>query len=154
MILIEAMTAEHIPACVRILTENELWKRYGVTPNGAEHMFTTALTEGAAILTARLRGQTAGFAWYALHGAWDRSAYLRLIGILPEFQGQGIGEHLLQAVEAAAAKNVDDIFLLVTDSNTGAQRFYQRQGYRQVGSIPDYVVPGIAEFIFHKRLNR
>jgi ribosomal-protein-alanine N-acetyltransferase len=42
--------------------------------------------------------------------------------------------------------------LLCSDFNTEAQRFYRRAGYEQVGALPDYVVPGVAELIFRKRL--
>lgn len=146
------MQKEDLPACVQVLTQNELWKQYGVTMEGAEQMLTYALSEGASILVAKMDGQTAGFAWYSPNGAFQRSAYLRLIGVLPEWQGHRVGEALLQAVEDNAARRVQDIFLLVTHSNTAAQRFYQRLGYRQVGAIPDYVVDGITELIYQKRL--
>ena len=43
------------------------------------------------------------------------------------------------------------MFLLVSDFNTDAQQFYQRLGYRQVGKLDDYVVPGVSELIFWKR---
>jgi ribosomal protein S18 acetylase RimI-like enzyme len=151
---IEPLSTADISACVQIMTENELWELYGVTTPGAEQMFSSALKKGAAIITAKVDGQTAGFAWYAIRGAWDRSAYLRLIGILPAYQGLGIGEQLLRAVESLAAQEVQDIFLLVTDSNTSAQRFYRRLGYQQVGAIPNYVIHGITEFIFYKRLEK
>jgi ribosomal protein S18 acetylase RimI-like enzyme len=44
------------------------------------------------------------------------------------------------------------VFLLTSDFNEDAQAFYRRLGYQQVGAIPDYVVPGITELIFYKRL--
>jgi ribosomal protein S18 acetylase RimI-like enzyme len=152
-VVIQPMASEDIPACVQIITENELWKLYSVTPHSAEQMFISALAGGAKLIVAKLDGQTAGFAWCVLHGAWDRSAYLRLIGVLPAFQRLGIGDCLLQAVEEMAARVVQDIFLLVTDSNTAGQRFYLRSGYSQVGAIPDYVVKGITELVFYKRLS-
>jgi ribosomal protein S18 acetylase RimI-like enzyme len=54
--------------------------------------------------------------------------------------------------EARMGESVNDVFLLVSDFNTRAARFYQRLGYQQVGAIPDYVVSGITELIFRKRL--
>jgi hypothetical protein len=44
-----------------------------------------------------------------------------------------------------------DLFLLVSDFNHDAQRFYQRQGYQQIGAIPGYVLPDVSELIFRKR---
>jgi ribosomal-protein-alanine N-acetyltransferase len=149
---IQPLAGANIPACVQVMLENPLWQKYGATAEGAQKMFEAALAAGAQILTARVSGQVAGFAWVAPRGAWDRSAYLRLIGVLPAFQGRHIGRTLLQAVEKLAAETAEDMFLLVTDSNISAQRFYTRAGYRQVGAIPDYVVQGITELIFYKRL--
>ncbi len=44
-----------------------------------------------------------------------------------------------------------DMFLLVSDFNTDAQRFYERLGYRQVGQLDDYVVRGVSELIYWKK---
>ena len=151
-ITIQPLQAEDLPACVQVLTQNELWKQYSITQERAEHMLNQALQEGASILVAKIDGQTTGFAWYSLHGAFHRSAYLRLIGVLPAWQGHHVGEALLKAAEDASAEHVQDMFLLVTHTNLSAQRFYQRMGYQQVGAIPDYVVKGITELIYQKRL--
>ncbi len=134
------------------MLNNPLWQQYGVTGEKSAVMFTKALSQGATILAARFEDQTAGFVWYVTQGAWDRSGYIRLIGVSPRFQGRQIGAQLMAAAEGEMAKSVRDIFLLVTDSNTSAQRFYQRLGYAQVGAIPDYVHPGITELIYHKKL--
>lgn len=148
----EPLHPSDIPACVQILLDNPLWAQYGITEEKAAAMFRRALTENAAILVARVGEEIAGFIWYTPRGAWDRSGYIRLIGVAPRFQGRKIGEQLMAAAEAHMSASVGDIFLLVTDSNTAAQRFYHRLGYRQVGAIPGYIQPGITELIFHKKL--
>ena len=43
------------------------------------------------------------------------------------------------------------LFLLVSDFNVDAQRFYQRHGYTQIGAIAGYVVPEVVELLFWKR---
>ncbi len=146
------MKADDIPACVRVLMENDLWRLYGITEHGAEQMLKKALSESEDILVAKINEKTAGFAWWMAHGVFGRSAYLRLIGVLPEFQRMGIGKVLMHTVENMAARRTSDIFLLATDSNQSAQRFYQREGYQQIGAIPDYVINGITELIFYKKL--
>jgi ribosomal protein S18 acetylase RimI-like enzyme len=85
-------------------------------------------------------------------GAFGRSPYLRLIGVRADMAGSGIGARLLDAMEARAAEVADDLFLLVSDFNEGAQRFYRRQGYVQIGAIPGYVLPEVSELVFRKRL--
>jgi ribosomal protein S18 acetylase RimI-like enzyme len=154
MIKINFIQPADIPACVQIMLANPLWDRYGVTAASAEKMFNRALAANATILTATLENEIAGFVWYVTHGAWDRSGYIRLIGVSPHHQGKRVGEDLMRAAEEQMAEKVSDVFLLVSDFNTGAQHFYQRLGYTQVGSIPAYVQPGIAELIFFKPLLR
>ncbi len=93
-----------------------------------------------------------GFARFQRSGSLGPGAYLQLIALLPGTEGRGMGSALLLAVEAEAARGSPALLLLTADFNTPAQRFYQRHGYRLVGSLPDYVRPGIAELLFYKLL--
>jgi ribosomal protein S18 acetylase RimI-like enzyme len=74
-----------------------------------------------------------------------------LIGVRPELRGQGIGAALMAHAEAAMFSHVADVFLLVSDFNVAARRFYERLGYVRVGALADYVVPGVTELIYRKR---
>ena len=66
---------------------------------------------------------------------------------------QGVPAHRAPADRPAArADGQDDLFLLVSDFNLPAQRFYAANGYHQVGAIAGYVCPGIGELIYRKRL--
>ncbi len=85
-------------------------------------------------------------------GAFGRSPYLRLIGVRPDCTDLGIGAALLAAVEDQARAISNDVFLLVSDFNADAQRFYRRHGYEQIGAIPGYVLPDVTEFLMRKRL--
>ncbi|MCZ7547197.1 MAG: GNAT family N-acetyltransferase [Anaerolineae bacterium] len=71
----------------------------------------------------------------------------------PGLEGMGIGAALLGEAERRAASVSREMFLLVSDFNVAAQRFYQRHDYQQVGAIPGYVLPDVAELIFWKRLD-
>jgi ribosomal protein S18 acetylase RimI-like enzyme len=73
-----------------------------------------------------------------------------LIGVNLAFQGQGVGDALMDAAEEIMFEKTKDIFLLVSDFNDGAQRFYQRRGYAQVGALTGYVLPDVVELIFRK----
>jgi ribosomal protein S18 acetylase RimI-like enzyme len=84
-------------------------------------------------------------------GAFGRSEYLRLIGVRADCAARGLGAALLSEVEARATSR--DLILLVSDFNEGAQRFYKRMGYAQIGAIPGYVLPDVTELIFRKLLH-
>jgi ribosomal protein S18 acetylase RimI-like enzyme len=105
------------------------------------------------VSVARLDAQTAGFAWYIAGGGFGLSGYLKLLGVAAAARGQGVGATLLDHVEQRTLQDRQrDLLLLVSDFNQPAQRFYQRHGYRHEGMLQDYVVPGIAELIYRKRL--
>lgn len=85
-------------------------------------------------------------------GQFGRGAYLKLIALRPGYEGRGLGRLLLEGVERRAAERAQDLFLLTSDFNILAQRFYARAGYRRIGELPEFVRPGIDEIIYFKRL--
>ena len=102
------------------------------------------------IHVATVNGEVAGFVWFFLKGAFQRSGYIRLIGVAAGYRGQGVGTALLGSAENNVFEYTENIFLLVSDFNLDAQAFYQRMGYTEIGAIPDYVKSGITELIFFK----
>jgi GNAT superfamily N-acetyltransferase len=149
---IRAMVPSDIPTLAAWMVETPLWQRYGLTVEGATANFEAALAASDWLLTADGETATQGFAWALAKGVFGRSPYLRLIGVHPKAVGSGIGSGLLDAIEQKAVAVSNDLFLLVSDFNHDAQRFYRRQGYEQIGSIPGYVLPDVSELMFRKRL--
>ena len=150
--LIRPMLAADLPILAAWMVEAPLWKRYHMTIEKAVMNFEAGLSRSEWLIVAESDRQAVGFAWAIPKGAFGRSPYLRLIGVHPDHAGAGIGAKLLDEIEHMAAAVSDDLFLLVSDFNEGAQRFYKRQGYVQIGSIPAYVVADVTELIFRKRL--
>lgn len=148
---IRPLRAGDILACAAIMADSPLWQRYGVTQDSAARRLQIGFDDLETIAIAELDGAVAGFVWYVLDGAFHRSGYVMLIAVREGLRGSGIGQALMAHAEDAMYPLVRDIFLLVSDFNLGAQRFYRRLGYVQVGAIPDYILPGISELIFHKR---
>lgn len=151
--ILRSMQPSDIPACAHLMAESPLWQRYQVTETAAAQRFEQGLAQQAEIMVAELSGEVAGFIWFVRKGAFGRSGYIMLIGVQANQRSQGIGQKLVEAVEERMFAVVSDIFLLVSDFNEPAQRFYQRLGYHQVGSIPNYILTGVAELIYHKRKN-
>ena len=54
--------------------------------------------------------------------------------------------------ENIAREMADKFFLVVADYNTDAKRLYERNGYQQVGKIPDLYRSGVTEYLMAKDL--
>jgi ribosomal protein S18 acetylase RimI-like enzyme len=139
------------------MAETPLWQRYRVTQTSAQRRFELALERQSTIAVAEKNEpgprekRLLGFVWYTLRGAFERSGYIPLIGVAPGEYGQGVGNTLMDYAEGQVYQQVGELFLLVSDFNAPAQRFYQRRGYIQVGALPDYILPGVSELIYLKR---
>jgi len=154
--LIRPIQADDIGVLANLMVATPLWQRYGVTVASATARLHQGFTQNATIAVAETQSATGqpqlgGFIWYVTHGAFQRGGYVLLIGVQPTLRSQGIGAALMHHAEQAMYAEVASIFLLVSDFNAAAQRFYQRLGYQRVGAIPDFVLPGVSELIFYKR---
>ena len=131
-----------------------LWQRYGLTIESITDQFHDAIVQKSFIYVAELIAESmvVGFAWLIPDAVFARSPYLKQIGVHPEYTHHGIGRQLLTVVEDDCKRFSDQLFLLVSDFNTEAQKFYRRQGYQNIGRIPAYVLTDVDELIFHKRL--
>lgn len=103
------------------------------------------------VLIAWSEGQRVGAATSHLEG--DQC---ELVSIDATAGGKGVGSALLQAVEEAArAAGCRRVWLITTNDNLDALRFYQRRGYRLVAVYPGAVdaarkiKPSIPEIGYH-----
>lgn len=153
MFEIRAMRPEDAAPAARWMAQIEPWVRYNAVPERIQARLEQGIADGDIVLTVDVgEAKARGFAFCALTGIFDRSPYLRWIAIHPDYSGAGIGGALLAAVEQAVTPYDQDLFLLAADFNTGARRFYERYGYRQMAVLPDYVVAGVAEVLYWRRL--
>ncbi len=81
-------------------------------------------------LVAEQEGRIVG----AVLGGYDgRRGMVYHLAVAPELRGQGIGEQLMQALEARLrAKGCTRSYLLVTPDNETAIRFYERRGWERL----------------------
>ena len=154
---IRPMDSLDSPIAAEWMAATPLWQRYQLTTERARAALAAGLAAGDVLLVADVvtptnTEQACGLAWVVRSGAFGRSPYLRILGVNAAYNGRGIGAALLDAVEAQMAAIAHEFFLLVSDFNSDAQRFYQRQGYTQIGAVPGYVLPDVTELIYWKRL--
>jgi [ribosomal protein S18]-alanine N-acetyltransferase len=85
--------------------------------------------------------------------ASERRAYVVTLDVDPGCRRQGIAMKLMNAVEAAAtAARARWIQLHVFVGNEGAIRFYEEQGYEQVGMRADFYGQRLDALIYRKEL--
>lgn len=136
----------------------ELLKRYGQTPKRLKTGLAEALEHPAAEVlaawTRRRPPQCAGLAWYAPAGTFLLGGYLKLLAVAEPFQRKGVGRALLGEVERRVAARSDRLFLLVSDFNHAAARFYEALGYVRAGRLEKLVLRDVDEYIYWKRLDR
>jgi len=145
-------TAADLPALAEGLARLPLLARYGRTVERLAADLEAALARGDGLLLAVEPRGPAGLAWFLRQGTFGLGAYLRLMAVLPEAQARGVGGALLAAFEAEAAAASPHGFLLCSDFNGAAQRFYERHGWRRVGALPGLVLSDVDEVVYWKRL--
>jgi GNAT superfamily N-acetyltransferase len=111
-----------------------------------------ASARGDGLIVEERDGRVRALAWFQPTGTLGVGGYLRLLAVAPEATGEGVGAALLAAFEAEVARESRHAFLLVSDFNDGARRFYERHGYARVGALPGLVLPDVSELLYWKRL--
>ncbi len=146
------MNRSHIRACRSIVSASEPWKRLQESVNF--RAFPKDNRTGTMAYVCVCRSETVGFVLFIPEPVFARGGYLRALGVAPGFRGKGIGKKLLLFAEQKTARRSLHLFLCVSSFNRAGQRFYKKLGYCKAGSLPDIIRPGIAEFIYWKRLKR
>jgi ribosomal protein S18 acetylase RimI-like enzyme len=67
-------------------------------------------------------------------------------------RGQGIGTALMEFVEQRVLREQPNVFICASSFNPGAQRLYERLGYRRVGELTDFMVAGHSEILYRKTI--
>ncbi len=144
--------AEHdVTACAALVAAAPLWQRYGYGAERCAADLRAALQRDDALFCADAAGAAVGLAWVLPRGTFGRSPYLKLLAVAENWHGRGTGGRLLAAAESVGN---GELTLLVSDFNAGARRFYRRNGYREVGGLTDFVLPGVTEMILRKTPSR
>ena len=124
-------------------------RRYFTNEGSGKKAILEGLEQGT-LYTALLNDICVGFLFYLPKGAFHSFPYLHLIAVKEEYRSKGIGKKLLDFLEETVFVNNSKIFFVVADFNPEAKRFYERNGYRQVGEIPNLYRKGITEYLMMK----
>jgi ribosomal protein S18 acetylase RimI-like enzyme len=150
--LLRPIEEKDLPALAAGLARLPLMERYRRPEEKLHADLRAALARGDGLIGAEVGGVLSGFCWFLHHGTLGMGGYLKLIAVLDGSQGRGMGSSLLGVYEAEVARAAAHGFLLVSDFNAPAQRFYERHGWTRVGAIPKLVLPDVDELVYWKRL--
>jgi len=150
--MIRPLRTADVPSLAAALARLPLLVRYRRDAGRLARDLEEAAAGGDGVLVEERDGRVRGLAWFQRSGTLGLGGYLRLLAVVGEATGEGIGATLLAACEAEVARESRHAFLLVSDFNEGAQRFYERHGYARVGVLPGLVLPDVGEVVYWKRL--
>ena len=143
-------TDEHIEGCIESIKHSVLWDEYFQYLTQLEEMFKDGISKGQIHVALNTRDRCIGYIWVVKDGAFSHYPYLRSFAVQRGYRSKGIGTALMQYFEQLSPSQ--RFFLLVSELNDQAMRFYERNGYIAVGKIPDLFRPGICEIILTKHL--
>jgi ribosomal protein S18 acetylase RimI-like enzyme len=141
------MRAEDREPVIQILTSSDPWKRLGFIAADWDRIFVP-LPAGRDTFVLEIDGTVSGIA--ILRRKFLFGDYLELLGIAPSETGRGLGARLLSHVESLTFARAKNLFACVSDFNDAARAFYRKQGYKEIGPMPNFLIPGYAEILLRK----
>jgi [ribosomal protein S18]-alanine N-acetyltransferase len=146
---IQPATNEDRTWAAALMEQSEPWLSLGTTRAQCE---TACHHPEHLVYIAHIDGHLSGVIIIHPRGLAG-SPYIKSICVDRPFRGQGVGRELIAFAENLFKGNEKHIFLCVSDFNQGAQAFYKRLGFTQVGEFKDYVIAGAKELLLHKSLH-
>jgi GNAT superfamily N-acetyltransferase len=141
---IEPATLKDIPTIIKLAEATwEPTYRFIISREQIEYMYRVIYTPASlkrqmseqqhTFLLAYVDGEPAGYASFGPLPQEDGSTAYKLhkIYVLPSQQGQGLGVHLIEAVEAAARQAGGPFLELNVNRYNPAINFYERRGFQR-----------------------
>ena len=138
---------EEAARCAQFMSASEPWMTLRRTYDDSFKMLTDPSRES---YLAVAESQTVGFMILNVKGAF--AGYIQTVCIFPEWRNEGIGTTLIDFAEKRIFRDSPNVFMCVSSFNRNAQRLYERLGYRVVGELKDYIVPGHSEILLRKTI--
>ncbi|RPH81992.1 MAG: GNAT family N-acetyltransferase [Nitrospiraceae bacterium] len=145
--IVRPMTKEDRAAVVDLLADSDPWKRLGYQADDWNNYFAP-LPQGRDNYVVDQNSRVAAIA--VVRQKFLLGDYLELLGVAGWARGKGLGKQLLTHVESAVFARTKNLFACVSDFNDQARHFYKKQGYQEIGPMPNFLIPGSAEILLRK----
>jgi [ribosomal protein S18]-alanine N-acetyltransferase len=147
--IVRPMTMEDRVAVMDLLADSDPWKRLAYRAHDWDSYFTP-LPQGRDSYVVVQNGRVAGIA--VVRQKFLLGDYIELLAVADWVRGKGLGRQLLAHVEAAVFARTKNLFACVSDFNDQARHFYNKQGYQEIGPMPNLLIPGSAEILLRKTI--
>ncbi len=78
--------------------------------------------------------------------------YIQSICVSPETRSSGLGTALIAYAEKRIFSTSPNVFMLVSTFNEKAARLYFKLGYEKIGTLKNFVIDGMDEFLLRKTI--
>jgi ribosomal protein S18 acetylase RimI-like enzyme len=131
--------------CARMMAASDPWLTLGQDFDG---LLNALQNPARTVFLAKADAEIAGMVLINMHGAFR--GYLQSVCVAPAWRNQRVGAALMAFAESFIFHQTPNVFLCVSSFNLAAQKFYQREGYEEVGILKDYLVMGYDEILMRK----
>jgi ribosomal protein S18 acetylase RimI-like enzyme len=131
--------------CARMMELSEPWLSLGT---GYRALFDLMQNPARERYVAWLDNRIAGFVVINMCGTLV--SYIQTLCVAPGNRASGIGRLLMAHAEMRIFRDTPNVFLMVSDFNAAARRFYERLGYLTIGEVPELLVAGRSEILMRK----
>lgn len=136
--------------CLLCVKNSALWDAYFRDNPAHEAALEEMISKKQVYVATDKNNKCAGFMGVINNGCFHKFSYLATIAVQKKYRNKGIGETLVKKFETIGFKKADRVFILVSDFNKQAQKFYRKLGYKKVGNIPDLFKIGVSENLLVK----
>lgn len=143
--IIRATEESEYEQSAMILTVNDPWAKLGRT---YEYSYAKVHEPDGELIVAKLGEKVVGCLLLEMHSTLK--AFVRALCVVPEHRNAGVGAKLLTFAEHRVFKETANVFLFV--SSERGKKFYQSNGYKQVGVLEDLNVTGTHEYLMRKTI--
>ena len=131
--------------CAALMAASEPWRTLG---RSFEASLAIVSDPSREVYWVEQAGQWAGFLVLYMDGPFR--GYIQTVCLRDECRGRGVGSAVVRWAEERIFRESPNVFMCVSDFNTGARRLYLRMGYEVIGSLADFLVEGHAELLLRK----
>lgn len=144
---IRPMQSEDRAAVVQLLGDSDPWRTLGYGATDWNRIFCPT-PQGRDSYVADIDGRVAGIA--IVRQQFLAGDYLELLGVAEWARHRGIGHRILDYIERLVFERTKNLFACVSDFNQQARAFYKKQGFQEIGPMPDFLIPGASEILLRK----